>query len=99
LFGGLGIIAYLCSEKENDISTITSKYIDLLTDYGFKRVFGSKDLLIAFLNALFEEDGKVIKSVTYRVIGTGSADPIHLYILLLLLIPKRPCILEDNHAM
>lgn len=42
-----------------------SKYIDLLTDYGFKRVFGNKDLLIAFLNALFEPDGKVIKAVTY----------------------------------
>lgn len=33
-----------------------SKYIDPLTDYGFKRLFGSdpnKELLIGFLNALF----------------------------------------------
>lgn len=33
-----------------------SKYIDITTDYGFKKVFGSdtnKDLLISFLNELF----------------------------------------------
>ena len=33
------------------------KYIDLLTDFGFKRVFGSepnKDLLIDLLNSIFE---------------------------------------------
>lgn len=41
------------------------KYIDLLTDFGFKRVFGDKELLIAFLNALFEKEKKVVKSVTY----------------------------------
>ena len=35
------------------------RYISLLTDFGFKRVFGTvpnKDLLIDFLNSLF--DGK-----------------------------------------
>lgn len=42
-----------------------AKYIDLLTDFGFKRVFGDKELLRAFLNALFEKEGKVIKSVRY----------------------------------
>ena len=47
------------------MTALTTKYIDLLTDYGFKRVFGNKELLIPFLNALFEEEGKVIKSVTY----------------------------------
>ena len=46
------------------MTALATKYIDLLTDYGFKRVFGNKALLIAFLNALFEEEGKVIKSVT-----------------------------------
>ena len=32
------------------------RYISLLTDFGFKRIFGSdinKDLLIDFLNSLF----------------------------------------------
>ena len=41
------------------------KYVDLLTDYGFKLVFGDKELLIAFLNALFEKEGKVVTSVRY----------------------------------
>ena len=43
------------------------RYISLLTDFGFKRIFGTapnKDLLINFLNSLF--DGrKVIKSLKY----------------------------------
>jgi len=37
---------------------VTSKYINPYTDFGFKKLFGSplnKDLLIGFLNALFEE--------------------------------------------
>ena len=42
-----------------------SKYVDMLTDFGFKRIFGDKELLISFLNALFEKEGKVIKSVRY----------------------------------
>lgn len=43
------------------------RYISLLTDFGFKRIFGTamnKDLLICFLNSLFE--GKqVVKDVMY----------------------------------
>lgn len=42
---------------------VNSKYIDLLTDFGFKRIFGDKELLMAFLNAFFESEGKVITSV------------------------------------
>src|SRR5699024_5287823 len=44
-----------------------TKYIDLTSDYGFKRVFSSepnKDLLINFINALFK-GRKVIKDLTY----------------------------------
>ena len=44
------------------------RYIDLLTDYGFKRVFGTevnKDLLIDFLNQLFR-GRKVIKDLSYN---------------------------------
>ncbi len=43
------------------------RYISLLTDFGFKRIFGTapnKDLLINFLNSLFEGE-QVIKDVTY----------------------------------
>ncbi|WP_439243124.1 Rpn family recombination-promoting nuclease/putative transposase [Lonepinella sp. BR2474] len=45
-----------------------SRYIDLTTAYGFKRVFGTdvnKDLLIDFLNELFQGK-KVIKDLTYN---------------------------------
>lgn len=46
---------------------IEDRYISLLTDFGFKRIFGTKpnkDLLINFLNSLF--DGlQVIKDVKY----------------------------------
>ena len=46
---------------------IDERYISLLTDFGFKRIFGTapnKDLLINFLNSLF--DGrKVIKDLKY----------------------------------
>ena len=53
---------YIC-----DMNGIEERYISLLTDFGFKRIFGTapnKDLLINFLNSLF--DGrKVIKSLQY----------------------------------
>lgn len=45
-----------------------SKFIDLRTDFGFKKLFfedPNKDLLIAFLNALFKER-KVIKDLVYN---------------------------------
>ena len=45
-----------------------SKFINLFTDFGFKKVFGreeNKGLLIGFLNALFEGEF-VIRDVTYR---------------------------------
>ncbi len=43
------------------------RYISLLTDFGFKRIFGTapnKDLLIDFLNSLFNGE-QVIRDVTY----------------------------------
>ena len=48
--------------------TSEEKYISLLTDFGFKRIFGSqpnKDLLISFLNSLFKGE-QVIKDVQFR---------------------------------
>nr|WP_316744633.1 PD-(D/E)XK nuclease family transposase [Pedobacter antarcticus] len=41
----------------------TSTYIDLLSDFGFKRIFGSepnKALLIAFLNEIFQRKKRII---------------------------------------
>ena len=43
------------------------RYISLLTDFGFKRIFGTalnKDLLINFLNSLFDGE-QVVRDVTY----------------------------------
>ena len=45
-----------------------SKYIDPLSDWGFKRLFGSepdKEILIDFLNALFEGQKQIVDLV-YR---------------------------------
>lgn len=47
---------------------LQDRYINLTSDFGFKRIFGSdmnKDLLIGFLNALFS-GRHVIKDVTYK---------------------------------
>ena len=46
---------------------IEERYISLLTDFGFKRIFGTamnKDLLICFLNSLFN-GRQVVKDVAY----------------------------------
>lgn len=46
---------------------LEDRYISLLTDFGFKRIFGTKpnkDLLINFLNSLFEGE-QVIRDVRY----------------------------------
>ena len=46
---------------------VEEQYISLLTDFGFKRIFGTamnKDLLICFLNSLFN-GRQVVKDVSY----------------------------------
>ena len=46
---------------------VEERYINLLTDFGFKRIFGTamnKDLLICFLNSLFN-GRQVVKDVKY----------------------------------
>ena len=50
------------------MAAIEDRYISLLTDFGFKRIFGTapnKDLLINFLNCLFA-GRKVIKDLRYN---------------------------------
>ena len=53
--------------KQMIMKQVEERYISLLTDFGFKRIFGTamnKDLLICFLNSLF--NGKqVVKDVSY----------------------------------
>jgi DUF1009 family protein len=50
--------------------TITEKYIDPFTDFGFKHIFGSeenKNLLISFLNDLLDIDDPIV-DITYRTL-------------------------------
>ncbi len=50
------------SEKER-----TPKYLNLLTDFGFKKMFGeeNKKFLIAFLNSILAERVGIIEDITY----------------------------------
>ncbi len=53
---------------KKELTVTIGRYIDPLTDFGFKKIFGSeanKDLLIAFLNQLFK-GRKVIKDLVYN---------------------------------
>ncbi|MGJ7031393.1 Rpn family recombination-promoting nuclease/putative transposase [Niabella hirudinis] len=55
------------------------RYIDPLTDFGFKRIFGSeshKDLLIAFLNELFK-GRKTIRDLAYSLQENGGPAKHH----------------------
>ena len=58
---------------------VEERYISLLTDFGFKRIFGTamnKDLLICFLNSLFN-GRQVVKDVSYlnpEHVGDGYTD-------------------------
>ena len=60
---------YLCGKApiQSVMKHSEERYISLLTDFGFKRIFGTdlnKDLLINFLNSLFNGE-EVIKDVKY----------------------------------
>ena len=59
----------LCNTNKNikRMKQVEERYISLLTDFGFKRIFGTamnKDLLICFLNSLFN-GRQVVKDVSY----------------------------------
>jgi predicted transposase/invertase (TIGR01784 family) len=61
------------------------KYIDLLTDFGFKKIFGeeaNKELLIDFLNSLLEEEKGKITQITYlktEKLGMSQLDRKAIY--------------------
>ena len=56
------------------------RYINPYTDFGFKKLFGTelnKDLLISFLNALFNDEKRIIQDVQYlnaEHLGDGYGD-------------------------
>jgi predicted transposase/invertase (TIGR01784 family) len=70
----------MTEQSLHDIEEMTgAKYINPYTDFGFKKLFGTplnKDLLISFLNSLFE--GKeVVRDLTYlngENLGNGYGD-------------------------
>ncbi len=57
------------AHKKNDIGTVSGKYINPFTDFGFKKLFGeepNKDLLIDFVNQLLLEQNISIKTLSYK---------------------------------
>lgn len=78
----------------------SSKYMNLLTDYGFKTVFGDKELCLAFLNAFFEEEGKVITSVRHinkEMTPINKADRTIFYDILCKTSKGETFIIEMQH--
>lgn len=73
---------YLCGKApiQSVMKQSEERYISLLTDFGFKRIFGTdlnKDLLINFLNSLFNEE-EVIKDVKFDAAAITRFTPIEL---------------------
>ncbi|MBB5620567.1 putative transposase/invertase (TIGR01784 family) [Pedobacter cryoconitis] len=61
------------------MSASTNKYIDPLSDFGFKHLFGgepNKEIMIAFLNALFEGE-KHITDIVYNPTELAGDDREH----------------------
>jgi predicted transposase/invertase (TIGR01784 family) len=64
--GKVPIFGYV--RNKHIVAPPMGRFIDPLTDFGFKKIFGSelnKDLLIDFLNELFK-GRKVIRDLTYN---------------------------------
>jgi predicted transposase/invertase (TIGR01784 family) len=67
-------------ETLSEILMERERYINPYTDFGFKKLFGTemnKDLLISFLNALFNNEEKEIEDVQYlnsEHLGDGYGD-------------------------
>lgn len=73
---------YLCGKAsiQSVMKQSEERYISLLTDFGFKRIFGTdlnKDLLINFLNFLFNGE-EVIKDVKFDAAAITRFTPIEL---------------------
>ncbi|WP_222536443.1 PD-(D/E)XK nuclease family transposase [Pedobacter polysacchareus] len=69
-----------------DAVPVVYPFLNPLTDFGFKHLFGTdanKDLLISFLNALFKGEKKIV-DVTYRPTEhTGDEETFKNYTLTL----------------
>ncbi len=81
---------------------VLSKYIDLLTDFGFKKIFGNKQLLIPFLNAVLDKEKKVIKDVRYinkEMTGEYSDDRTIFYDIFCKVNGYDDFIIEMQHSI
>ena len=61
------------------MSARTNKYIDPLSDFGFKHLFGgepNKEVMIDFLNALFEGEKQII-DIVYNPTELAGDDKDH----------------------
>jgi predicted transposase/invertase (TIGR01784 family) len=60
------------------MTTLTEKYVNLFTDFGFKKIFGeevNKDILIDFLNELlYNEQGRIINLTYLKSDQLGTTD-------------------------
>ena len=86
MFGALKFFPYFCRQvvmKQTHpamTDNIQGRYINPYTDFGFKKLFGTemnKDLLISFLNALFDDGKKKIADVQHlngENLGDGYGD-------------------------
>lgn len=66
--GGENIHKPFCT-KEDDKFEEKTMFMNLMTDFAFKRLFGSvknKPILIRFLNILFADEGIRIRDVVYH---------------------------------
>ena len=75
------------------------RYVSLLTDFGFKRIFGTdpnKELLINFLNSLFDGE-EVIKDVKYlNSENVGDSDKWMYVLKNLSRLDNRPAALREK---
>ncbi len=67
------------------IASMTERYINPYTDFGFKKLFGTemnKDLLISFLNALLDAGSEKIDDIHYlnnENLGDGYDDRCSIF--------------------
>ena len=46
--------------KKKAVKELMGRYINPLTDFGFKRIFGNKEFLINFLNSVLRIEGGIV---------------------------------------
>jgi len=63
----------MATEKKTIKPKDTGKYIDPRTDFGFKRLFGDKELMMGFLNAVLDVKEKIVDLHYKNTVRTGAS--------------------------